>query len=203
MTLKQPLLLGAFALVLSGALLLPGSLQAAPPVAARNFEIDAAHSSILFRVTHLGVSAFHGRFNQIKGTIVWADDDLANSSIELEIPVGSVDSNNEGRDKHLKGPDFFNATQFPVMGFKSSAIKREGEGYAISGTLSLHGVEKQITVQAIKVGEGDRGPRFGYRAGWETVFTLKRSDYGMSWGVDNKALGDEVRITIALEGLRK
>ena len=203
MTLKQPLLLSAFVLVLSGALLLPGSLHAAPPPAAQHFEVDGGHSCVLFRITHMGVGAFHGRFNKVKGKIVWAEDDLSGSSLEVEIPVGSVDTNSEGRDTHLKGPDFFNAVQFPVMSFKSSSIKKQGEGYAIAGALNLHGVEKQITVQATKIGEGDRGPRVGYRAGWETVFTIKRSDFGITYGLDNKALGDEVRVTIALEAVRK
>ncbi len=200
MKLRTPLILSSL-LLLSGAILIP--LQASPPPpAAQAFTVDSGHSVALFRITHMGVGAFHGRFNEVKGSVNWADDNLAGSSVSVEIPIGSIDSNSEKRDQHLKSPDFFSAKQFPVMTFKSSAIKKEGEGYAITGTLTLRGVSKEITVQATKIGEGDRGPRFGYRAGFETVFTLKRSDYGITWGVENKALGDEVRVTIALECLK-
>jgi polyisoprenoid-binding protein YceI len=201
MKLRAPLILCSL-LLLSGAVLIP--LQASPPPpAAQSFKIDSGHSAALFRITHLGVGAFHGRFNEVKGSVTWADDNLDASSVSVEIPIGSLDSNSEKRDQHLKSPDFFSAKQFPVMTFKSSAIKKQGQGYAITGTLTLRGVSKEITIQATKIGEGDRGPRFGYRAGFETVFTVKRSDYGMPWGVKNKALGDEVRVTIALECLRK
>ena len=120
-----------------GALLLGlVPLQAAPPpAAAQTFAIDSGHSAALFRITHLGVSAFHGRFNEVKGTVVWSDDDLGASSVQVEIPLGSLDSNDPKRDQHLKSPDFFSAKQFPVMTFKSKAIKREGSGYAITGTI--------------------------------------------------------------------
>lgn len=197
MNFRTPLILSS-ALLLSGALLIP--LQASPPPpAAQAFKVDPAHSAALFRITHLGIGAFHGRFNEVKGQVTWADDNPAGSSVSIEIPIGSLDSNGEKRDQHLKSPDFFSAKQFPVMTFKSSSIKKEGTGYAITGTLTLRGVSKEITIQAAKIGEGDRGPRFGYRAGFETTFTIKRSDYGMTWGVKNKALGDDVRVTIALE----
>jgi len=201
MKLRTPLILSSV-ILLSGAILIP--LQASPPPpVAQSFKVDSGHSAALFRITHLGIGAFHGRFNEVKGEVTWADDNLAGSSISVEIPIGSLDSNSEKRDQHLKSPDFFSAKQFPVMTFKSSAVKKEGAGYAITGTLTLRGVSKEITIQATKIGEGDRGPRFGYRAGFETVFTIKRSDYGMTWGVENKALGDEVRVTIALECLKK
>lgn len=201
MKLRTSLILSSL-LLLSGAVLIP--LQASPPPpAAQSFTVDSGHSAALFRITHLGVGAFHGRFNEVKGSVTWSDENLAGSSVEVEIPIGSLDSNSEKRDQHLKSPDFFSAKQFPVMTFKSSSIKKEGQGYAITGTLTLRGVSKEITIQATKIGEGDRGPRFGYRAGFETLFTIKRSDYGMTWGVKNKALGDEVRVTIALECLRK
>jgi polyisoprenoid-binding protein YceI len=198
MNSRAPLALGTALLLLGGAVLVP--LHASPPPpAVQTFTIDSGHSAVLFRITHLGVSAFHGRFNEIKGTLAWADDNLGGSSVSVEVPIESVDSNDKKRDQHLKSPDFFSAKQFPVMTFKSSAIKKEGAGYAITGTLMLRGVSKEITIQATKVGEGDRGPRFGYRAGFESVFTIKRSDFGMPYGVKNKALGDDVRVTISFE----
>lgn len=197
MTLRTPFALGTL-LLLSGAILIP--LQASPPPpAVQTFTVDSGHSGAFFRITHINVSAFHGRFNLVKGTVAWADDNLEGSSISIEIPIGSIDCNDKKRDQHLKSPDFFSAKQFPVMTFKSTSIKKEGAGYAITGQFMMRGVTKEITIQAIKVGEGDRGPRFGYRAGFESTFTIKRSDYGMSWGVKNNALGDEVRITISLE----
>ena len=191
-----------FAGLLAGLVAL--AIQAAPPPPApTTFAIDSGHSSALFRVRHLDVGAFWGRFNEIKGQVVWDDANPGAGSVEVEIPVGSVDSNDEKRDQHLKSPDFFNVRQFPVMSFKSTKIEKKGERFHVTGQLMLRGKTKTITAEVSKLGEKDCGKRFGYRAAWEATFTLKRTDFGMSYGVEGGVLSDEVRVTLALEGVRK
>jgi polyisoprenoid-binding protein YceI len=168
--------------------------------AADTFKIDPVHSSVVFSVTHLGVSNFYGRFNDVSGTVVLDKADPSKSSVELTIPVESVDTHYEKRDQHLKGPDFFNAKQFPVMTFKSKKVESSGDTYNVTGDFTLHGVTKPLTLEVKKVGEG-KGPEGEIRAGGETHFTIKRSDYGMNFM--QGPVGDEINIVVSLEGIKQ
>jgi polyisoprenoid-binding protein YceI len=167
---------------------------------ADTFKIDPVHSSVVFSVMHLGVSNFHGRFNDIKGTVVLDKADPSKSSVDLTIPVESVDTKNEKRDQHLKSPDFFNAKQFPVMTFKSKKVEGSGDAFTVTGDFTLHGVTKPLTLEVKKVGEG-KGMEGEIRAGGETHFTIKRSDHGMSFM--QGPLGDEINIVVSLEGIKE
>ena len=127
---------------------------------ADTFKIDPVESSVVFSVMTLGLSNFHGRFNDISGTVVLDKADPSKSSFDITIPVESVDTKNEKRDQHLKSPDFFNAKQFPVMTFKSKKVEGSGNSFTVTGDFSLHGV-----TQASDSGDQERlaRPR-GWRA---------------------------------------
>ena len=168
--------------------------------AADTFKIDPVHSSIVFNVTHLGVSNFYGRFNDVSGTVVLDKADPSKSSFELTIPVESVDTHNEKRDQHLKSPDFFNAKQFPVMTFKSKKVEGSGDWFVVTGDFALHGVTKPLTMEVKIVGKG-KGMEGEIRAGGEARFTIKRSDHGMNFM--QNALGDEINIVVNLEGVKE
>jgi len=168
--------------------------------AADTFEIDPVHSSILFKIRHLNVADFYGRFNEIKGTISFDKESAEKSSVTAEVPVESVDTHNDKRNQHLKSPDFFNAKQFPTISFKSTKVQKEGEDFKVTGDFTLHGVTKSITVEFEKVGEG-KGMQGETRAGGKAEFKIKRSDYGMNFMLNG--LGDEVEITLSLEGVKK
>lgn len=177
---------------------------AAPTAFADDFDVDAVHSSVMFRVKHVGVSYTYGRFNQVEGTFSFDQADASKCKVELTIRTQSVDTNNAKRDQHLKGPDFFNAEEFPVITFTSKQwTKKDDDTWTVKGDMSMHGVTKEITVDVDLVGIGDLGERFGFRAGVEAVFTIKRSDFGMNFGVDNGSVGDDVKIWLAVEGIRK
>jgi len=161
------------------------------------FAIDSMHTSVLFKANHLGIANFYGRFNTVSGTFNLGDG----GSIDVTIDVNSVDSNSADRDKHLKGADFFNASQFPTATFKSTSIVGEGDEFEVTGDLTIRGTTKEIEFALIKTGEGDRGERFGYRAGWETELVINRMDYGISYMPD--ALGKDVTLILAIEGIRE
>ncbi len=183
--------------VVVGAMLGAISAGIGDAQAAETFQIDGVHSSLLFRVKHLNISYFHGRFNKISGTLTWDDGDAANNALTVEVKTSSVDTGDSKRDKHLESPDFFNAKQFPVTKFTSSSFKKTSDTeYEVVGELELHGVKKEITVTLVKTGAGP-GPGGAQRVGFETVFEIKRSDFGMSFMLDG--LSDDVRITVALE----
>lgn len=180
------------------------ALATATPLAARaaaeTYKIDPVHSSVGFSALHLGVTNFYGRFNDIAGTVVFDQEDPAKSSVDLSVPVESLDTHNDKRNQHLKSPDFFNAKQFPVITFKSNKVEASGDSYKISGDFTLHGVTKPVTVDFKKGGEG-KGMQGETRAGGETRFTIKRSEFGMSFMPG--AIGDEITVLLSLEGIKQ
>jgi len=174
--------------------------NSAPAQAADTFTVDPIHSSLVFRVKHLNVGHIYGRFNQFSGSFAFDEKTPADCKLEMEVKIDSLDTANTDRDKHLKGPDFFNAKEFTTMTFKATSMKASDEkNYEVTGDLMLHGVTKQVTVKLERIGTA-KDPRSGKpRTGWETTFTIKRSDFGMKYGVP--AISDEVRITVAMEGV--
>ena len=170
----------------------------APAAAPTPFEVDGVHSSVIFRIQHMGVSFFHGRFNSIQGLITLDAEDPAGSSVELTIAAESVDTNNGKRDDHIRSPDFLNASEFPEIKFKSDSVKAGGDkSFEVAGKLTLHGETKPLTVKVEQTGLAKSSRGEGQIAGFETTFTVKRSDFGMDHMLD--ALGDEVRLTVAVE----
>ncbi|HEY5741996.1 MAG TPA: YceI family protein [Terrimicrobiaceae bacterium] len=167
---------------------------------AETFKIDPVHSSVIFSVKHLGVSNVYGRFNDVSGKVVLDKSDASKSSIEVTIPVESIDTRNQKRDQHLKSPDFFNAKQFPVIVFKSKEVKGSGETYQVTGDLTLHGVTKPLSLEIKDVVEG-KEMEGESRGGGETHFTIKRSDFGMDFM--QGPVGDEVKVMLSLEGVKQ
>ena len=171
---------------------------------AENFVLDNSHTSVIFGVSHLGYSYTYGRFNQVRGGFTLDRANPAASQFQLGIDANSIDSNDQKRDEHLKGPDFFNVKQFPVITFQSKSIKvektKEGEMYNITGTLTIHGVPREVTLPVKKLGEGE-GPYKKYRCGFLCQTKIKRSEYGMTNMIPN--IGDEIAITVSFEGIRQ
>ena len=179
--------------------LAPLAMASKSNIAAKEtFNIDSVHSTAIFRVQHLGAGNFYGRFNELEGTIDWDAED--GPSFDVSIKIESVDSGNEALDKHLKNADFFDAKQFPTMTFKSTGAKKIGDNWKVMGEMTMHGVTKAVEVDMEFVGRADVGR--GDRVGFETTFTVKRSDFGMNWGVENGALGDTTKIIVSLEGIK-
>ena len=164
---------------------------------AQSFTIDGAHSSAEFRIRHLGVSNVSGRFNDIAGTITIDEKDETKTAVEVTIQAESIDTANEARDKHLRNADFFDVEKFPTLSFKSKTFKKTGEGkYEITGDFTMHGVTKEIKVEAEKIGDG-KGRNGEALIGFETEFKINRTDYGMN--TSTTLIGDEVKITVAVE----
>lgn len=189
--------------IVASALALSLGLLSTPLAqAADTFKVDPVHSYVVFQIKHLDVGNNWGRANSPTGTFTIDDADASKSSISISVKADSIDTGNAARDTHLKGPDFFDAKQFPNITFKSTAVKKTGEKtYEVTGDFTLHGVTKPLTVTLTKVGEGDKGAQAGgVRAGYETSFTIKRTDFGMT-GM-TQAVGDEVKLTVSFEGTK-
>ncbi len=166
--------------------------------ASGRYTVDPVHSTLLFRVQHLGAAFFWGRFNEVHGTILVDHESPEDSYVRIRVPVNRIDTNGEGRDEHLRGPDFFDARQFPDISFESTKVVKNKPGvFTVTGDLELHGVTREITFNAVHSGHGKVSERFGYRTGYEAEFTIRRQDFGISYMSD--ALGNEVRIIVSLE----
>src|SRR5262245_22434708 len=211
LVLSRPLLTGPIekgipmsrlAWIARTALLLPLLAPVAPAApaapAAKTYKIDPVHSSALFRIKHNNASYFHGRFTDIAGTFAYDEANPAGSSVEVTIKAESVWTGAGKRDQHLKSPDFFNAEEFPALAFKSKGVKKGSgkEELEVTGDLTIHGVTKPLTAKVTHTGTAQG--QGGEVAGFETVFTIKRTDFDMKNMVG--MLGDEVQITISLEG---
>jgi polyisoprenoid-binding protein YceI len=201
------LLLSPFAFTLGGV----SNATAAAPAASAEitaeqasgaYGVDKLHTDITFTVPHLVVSKVRGRFNDFDGTVKVDGTKPENSSVAFAIKVASVDTGNAQRDGHLKSADFFDAEKYPEMTFKSSQItRRKGGGFNALGTLTIHGVSKQVTLP-FTVSGPVKGPDGALHLGVETALKINRQAYGLTWSklVEGSALvGDQVDISINLD----
>lgn len=181
--------------------LLPSSiLQAqAPAVAAaavETWKIDPAHSNVGFRVRHL-MSKVSGRFGQVDGTVRIDPKDLTRSSVEVTLQVASITTSNDQRDTHLKSPDFFDAAKYPVITFKSTAVRQVAKDkLEVTGTFTMKGVTKTLVLPIIQLGTSV-DPWKNVVAGFEGAISLDRQDYGVSYG--KGLVGDQVDIELNIE----
>ena len=181
--------------LLSRALFIPR-----PTTAAEIYGIDPDHSAITFKVKHMGITFVYGRFNDLEGSYAFDDKTPENCFIEIQVKAENIDTGNSKRDNHLRSPDFFDTEEFPYIVFKSVFVKKLQEStYEVVGYLTLHGVTQFVTVQAVKTGE-IQIPGGEVRTGFETTFTVKRSDYGMKYMLGG--VGDRVELTVSVEGVR-
>jgi len=170
------------------------------PAVADDFALDAAHSAVTFKVSHLGLSYTHGRFSDVGGNFSIDPADPTKASFNLTIKAESIDTGNAKRDEHLRSPDFFNAKQFPTLTFKSTSVKPTKEGYVVTGDLTMHGVTKSVTFPLVG-GRKAEFPKGVQRTGYSTDLSLKRTEFGMDKMTE--AIGDEVFISISFEGTKK
>jgi polyisoprenoid-binding protein YceI len=182
------------------------STLATLPLHADTYTVDPSHSEVSFQIRHM-VSQVRGRFNDYTGTVNMDPKNMANSSVEFHIKATSIDTNSADRDKHLRTADFFDVEKYPEITFKSESIAPAGKDkYNVTGTLTLHGVSKKITLPVTFLGQA-KDPWGGTRAGFQTDTKLDRKDYGIVWNkaIDNGGvlLGDDVSIAINLESVRK
>ena len=167
--------------------------------AEKTYNIDSVHSSVIFRAKHMGVAYVYGRLNDFTGNISLDDTDVSKSIVEFEMKSASVDTANAKRDQHLRSSDFFSVKQFPVITFKSTDVKAKSEQenmLEVTGELNLHGVKKSITIDVEITGKKTI-PQAGEIIGFHSTFDIKRSDYGINFGMEG--VNDDIQITVSVE----
>lgn len=170
---------------------------------ATPYTVEAVHSSVLFKIRHVGATNFYGRFNEFSGTVGFDEDANELVDVSFEIPLDSVDSNNARRDGHIKSGDFFNVGQYPTARFESTGFTSTGDGTGtLTGKLTFHGETKDISADVIDIDTGVQGSTA--KMGFEAHFTFKRADYGVTTYLDDNGgedgpLGNSVTIIVAVE----
>ncbi|MFL6198255.1 MAG: YceI family protein [Thermoanaerobaculia bacterium] len=190
----------------AAALLMMTAMTALPVLAADVHTVDKSHSEVSFQVRHL-VTQVRGNFNDYQGTINLDPANLEKSSVDFRIKAASIDTNNADRDKHLRSEEFFFVEKYPEITFQSKSIKKAAKDtYDVTGTLTMRGVAKEVTLPVTWLG-AVKDPWGNEKAGFSTGLTLNRKDYGINWNaaLDNGGvvLGDDVKVEINLETQKK
>ena len=173
--------------------------------APANYKVDPSHSSVGFSIRHL-VSQVEGRFGKFEGQIQMDQADLKNSKVDFSVDAASINTDNEKRDAHLRGADFFEVEKYPSLSFKSKRVQPRGKDkLEVFGTMTIHGVSKDMSIPVTVLGVG---PGFqGEVAGYTSDFTINRKDFGIVWNTNldkgGSVLGEEVAIRVRVEAGRQ
>lgn len=172
---------------------------AIPGYRTGTWEIDTVHSEVGFSVRHMMVSKVRGRFTEYSGTIVTADD-VADSTVNVDITLSSIQTGSEQRDAHLRTADFFHVDTHPVMTYRSTGLRQDGDDWVLSGDLSLNGITKSVPVTFELVGLGPDAYG-GYRMGLSGKAVINRQDFGVQWnaGIEGGGVVVSDKVTIELE----
>jgi polyisoprenoid-binding protein YceI len=183
-----------------------GILALAAPLAlaqTSTWTSDPNHSEVDFSISHLTVSNVHGRFGHVNATINYNEADVSKSTVTATIDVTGVDTGEEARNNHLKSPDFFDIATYSTATFTSTSVAKTGNGLAISGNLTLHGVTKPVVLTA----DGPRGPAPGMdhkpHAGFSANTIISRSAFGIGAKFPGAVVGDDVKLDIELEVVKQ
>ncbi len=164
---------------------------------------DKAHSKIQFDVDHMVISEVSGQFQIYEGTVVTSKGDFTDAKIDFSIDVKSIDTDNEGRDKHLRSKDFFDVEKYPKIIFSGKEIKKVGDNrYQLTGDYTMLGVTKEITLD-VKYGGTVKDPYGNIKAGFKITGIINRTDFGLKYNsiMDSGGMmiGEEVTITCKIE----
>jgi len=171
--------------------------------ATRTYKIDKSHSEAIFQVRHL-VTKVRGRFTDFEGAIEYNEANPELSTVNFTIKTASIDTAEGDRDKHLRSADFFEVDKYPEITFRSKKMTKRGDGYDVSGDLTIHGVTKEVVLPVAHLGKA-KDPWGGERLGFEVETSLNRKDYGLAFNVALETggflVGDEVKISIDIQAV--
>jgi len=169
-------------------------------MAADNYTIDPAHTYPNFTISHLGFSTMHGRFDRTSGKVT-LDRAAKTGSVEVAIETASISTGFAKRDEHLRGPDFFNAAEFPNISYKSTAVHFKGDTpVSVDGNLTISGVSKPVTLKIDAFNCGTNPMSKKDTCGAAASAQIKRSDFGVKYGLPN--IGDDVKLEFEIEAIK-
>ena len=161
------------------------------------YTIDAIHSNVEFAVRHMMISTVKGRFGDVRGTVEIPEN--GQPTVDVIIQTTSIDTRAEQRDGHLKSADFFDVEAFPEMRFKSTKVARTGDGYSLTGDLTIKGVTRPVTLSVTEEGAGV-DPWGNQKAAFAATGRINRGDFGLNWNAALETGGvlvsDEVKLLV-------
>jgi len=160
--------------------------------------LDPTHSEIQFKIKHLMISTVTGQFNSFKGTVETENADFNNAKVNFTADIDSIFTGNEQRDQHLKNSDFFEADKYPQLTFEGTNMEKTGDdSFNLHGILTIRGISKPIILEA-ELGGNTIDPWGNSRVGFEVTGKIKRTDFGLSFGLvsetGNIMLGEDVKL---------
>ena len=193
----------ALSLLAGGAVVAQAAMTKVPSqVQAGDYKLDTAHGKITWSVDHLGFSKYYGQFVNVSAELTLDPANPSASTLTATIPLTDVAPNDDGLKRHLQTADFFDTANHPVATFRSTHIMldpSEPSEAMVHGELTLRGVTKPVTMEVEFNQAGQT--RGGYKAGFDGEAMIKRSDFGITFGLP--ALGDEVELHIEGEFVKQ
>lgn len=176
-------------------------------MSSTNWNLDATHSEVTFKVKHLVISTVSGKFNAFNSSVSSEGNDLQTAKVNFQIEAASIDTGLEARNQHLQSNDFFNAEAFPLISFQSDKIRQiDGNEYEVDGQLTIRDVTKPAT---FKVEYGGVAQDFygQTKLGVEVEGKIKRSEFNLSWNAiteaGNVVVSDEVKFQANLQYVKQ
>ena len=172
----------------------------------KRLEIDGPHSAIEFTARFMGLSTVRGAFAAVAGTLMYDTVDVTRSTISVVIQTASINTNVPSRDQHLRSPDFFDATSFPVITFRSEGVASSGDALVVRGPLTIRGTTRTVEIPFRQLHPLSKDAWSNQRAGFQGALTIKRSDFGIRgtafWNSEfdpgRMSIADEVEISLLI-----
>ncbi len=177
----------------------------APGYVAGTWDIDPVHSHVGFVARHLMVSKVRGNFTKFEGQIITSPDPLESSAVAT-IDMTSLDTSNAQRDGDVKGENFLDVANYPTMTYRSTAVRRDGDDYVVTGDLTIKGITHPVELKVEVNGFGP-DPYGGTRAGFSALGEINRTDYGITANMvlptGGVMVSEKIQLTVEIEALLK
>ncbi|MBC7388052.1 MAG: YceI family protein [Opitutaceae bacterium] len=171
---------------------------------AQTYTLDKTHAKLNFIITHLMISDVDGSFKDFSVKLTSTKEDLSDAVVDLTAAINSIDTDNDQRDTHLKGPDYFDAAKFPTLTFKSKSMKKVGDKkYKLAGDVTIHGVTKPLELDVVYNGSAIHPYTKKTVVGFKITGLIKRSDFGVGASTPSAVLSDEVPIVANVEFIKE
>jgi polyisoprenoid-binding protein YceI len=190
------------------AVILTAMMALEATAATTTWQIDPAHTAAQFAVKHMMISTVRGEFKNVTGTVVWDDQDVTKSTVNVTIDTKTVNTGEEKRDQDLKSDKFFDVANFSTMTFVSKKVEANGAGkLKVTGDLTIRGVTKEVVLNVEGPTAAIKDPWGNTRSAASATTQVNRQDFGVKWNANldggGVVVGDTVAITIDLEMIKQ
>lgn len=167
--------------------------------------IDPIHSEVQFKVKHLAISTIAGTFKIFNGEVISPGEDFDKAPVNFMIDANSIYTNNDVRDGHLKGAEFFDTAQFPQISF-NGLLQKQANDYELTGDLTIRQNTRHVVLDVEFTGTG-KGRNGDTRAGFEVNGKINRKDYGLTWTMLTETgglmIGEEIKLHFDIQLIKQ